>query len=333
MKVSVIGAAGAVGSAAAFHIAVCGVADEIVLIDTRQNVAQQHAMDISTAVAALNVVVGAGAYEDMAGSDVVINAAGMPQGVIADRMEMLPKNIPLVRDVALEIRRYCPQAFVITATNPIDPLNYAMWLAGGFDRRQVIGYAANDSFRFRELVARAKGVKVSRVQAEVVGEHGSTQVLAFSTIRIDGRPVSFSDEEKQSIRAEVPLILKRYEELQSGRTAGWTSAVGLAGIVRAVGEDAGQFVRCSVVLDGEYGRRGLSIAVPVRVGRNGVQEIVEFKLAPDERAGVERSADALEAAARIVDEQLAPAAGSRADAAASQPPVGGSQAAEGMEQA
>jgi malate dehydrogenase len=314
MKVSVIGAAGAVGAAAAFHIAACGLADEILMIDVRQNIAQQHAMDISTAASALDVVVRAGEYEDMGGSDVVIIAAGVPQGLIADRMEMLPKNIPLVRDVALEIKRYCPQAFVITATNPIDPLNYAVWLAGGFERRQVIGYAVNDSFRFRELVAKAKGVKVSQVQAEVIGEHGSTQVLAFSSVRINGRPIFFSDDEKQQIRAEVPLILKRYEELQSGRTAGWTSAVGLAGIVRAVAEDAGQLVRCSAVLDGEYGRRGLSIAVPVRIGRNGVQEIVEFNLAPDERAGFERSADALEAAARIVDEQLTATAEGREQA-------------------
>ena len=87
----------------------------------RPNVVQQHALDMSTAMSDLGVKVTAGAYEDLAGSDVVINAAGVPQGLIADRMEMLPKNIPLVRDVALAVKRYCPDAFVITATNPIDP--------------------------------------------------------------------------------------------------------------------------------------------------------------------------------------------------------------------
>ncbi|MFH0917276.1 MAG: malate dehydrogenase [bacterium] len=304
MKVTIIGAAGSVGAPAAFYIAALGLADEIVMIDMRQNVVQQHAMDISTAVSALDVGVRAGEYEDLDGSAVVINAAGVPQGVIADRMEMLPKNIPLVRDVALEIKRHCPAAFVVTATNPVDPLNYAAWRAGGFDRRQVIGYSVNDSFRFREMVARAKGVEVSRVQATVIGEHGSTQVLLFSSVRIDDRPVSFSEEEKRAIRAEVPNILKRYEELQSGRTAGWTSAIGLAAIARAVLQDTGEIFRCSVVLDGEYGRRGLSMSVPVRLGAAGVQEIPEWELAPDEREGLERSADALEAAARIVDENL-----------------------------
>ena len=304
MKVAIVGAAGSVGAPAAFYIAASGLADEIVMIDMRQNVVQQHAMDISTAASAQNVSVRAGAYEDLAGSDVVINAAGVPQGLITDRMEMLPKNIPLIRDLALEIKRHCPEAFVITATNPVDPLNYAMWRVGAFDRRRVIGYSINDSFRFREMVARAKGVKVSQVQATVIGEHGSTQVLLFSSVRIDGRPVAFSEEEKGAIRAEVPNILSRYEELQSGRTAGWTSAVGLAAITRAILRDAGEIFPGSVVLDGEYGRREMSMSVPVRLGRTGVQEIFEWELAPDERAGLERSADVLEAAARTVDQNL-----------------------------
>jgi malate/lactate dehydrogenase len=304
MKVTVIGAAGSVGSPAAFYIGALGLADQIVLIDLRPNVVQQHAMDMSTAFSALGVSVSAGSYEDMAGSDVVINAAGVPQGLIADRMEMLPKNIPLVRDVALEVRRHCPAAFVITATNPIDPLNYATWKAGGFDRSRTIGYCINDSFRFRELAARAKGVEVARVEATVIGEHGSTQVPLFSSVRVDGRPVSFSDAEKTAIRAEIPTILRRYEELQSGRTAGWTSAIGLAAITRAVLHDTGEVFPCSVVLAGEYGLRGFSMGVPVRLGRGGVEEVQEWELAPDEREGLQRTAAVLEAAARIVDENL-----------------------------
>jgi malate dehydrogenase len=304
MKVTVIGAGGSVGAPAAFYTAVLRLADEIVLLDMRQNVVEQHAMDLSTAVSALGVTVRAGAYEDLSGSDVVINAAGVPQGLIADRMEMLTKNLPLVRDVALQIKRHCPGAFVITATNPIDPLNYATWRAGAFDRRQVIGYSINDSFRFREMAARAKGVKVSQVRATVVGEHGSTQVPLFSSVRIDGRPVTFSEDEKRGIREEAPNILKRFEELQAGRTAGWTSAVGLTAITRAVLQDTGETFPCSVVLDGEYGRRGLSMSVPVKLGRRGVQEILEWELAPDEREGLERSADVLSAAAQIVEENL-----------------------------
>jgi malate dehydrogenase len=304
MKVSVIGAAGSVGAPAAFYIGVSGLVDELVLIDMRPNVVQQHALDMSTAMCELGVTVTAGTHEDLAGSDVVINAAGFPQGLIADRMEMLPKNIPLVRDVALSVKRYCPDAFVITATNPIDPLNYCTWKAGGFDRRQVVGYSRNDSTRFREIIARMKGVATHLVAATVVGEHGSTQVPLFSSARIKGAPTSFTEAEKQAVHAEIPTILKRYEELQSGRTAGWTSALGLAALTRAVLQDTGEVMPCSVVLDGEYGLRGLSMSVPVRLGKGGVQEIQEWELAPDEQAGFARTAAAMAAAARIVDENL-----------------------------
>jgi malate/lactate dehydrogenase len=304
MKVTVIGAAGSVGAPAAFHIGVSGLVDELVLIDMRPNVVQQHAMDMSTAMSDLGVRVTAGEHEDMTGSDVVINAAGVPQGLITDRMEMLPNNIPLVSEVALAVRRYCPQAFVITATNPIDPLNYCTWRAGGFDRRRVIGYSRNDSTRFREIVARLKGVATNRVQATVIGEHGSTQVPLFSSARVDGAPVSFTEAEKQAVRAEIPTILKRYEELQAGRTAGWTSALGLAAIARAVLQDTGEVFPCSVVLDGEYGQTGLSLGVPARLGRAGVLEIQEWDLAPDEQEGFARTAAAMAAAARIVDENL-----------------------------
>ncbi len=305
MKLTVIGAAGSVGAPAAFYIAALGLVDEVVMIGgKRQNVLEQHVMDLSTAVSGLDVAVRTGTYEDLPGSAVVINAAGVQQGLIADRMEMLPKNIPLVREIALEIKRHCPAAFVITATNPVDPLNYATWRAGGFDRRQLIGYSINDSFRFREMAARAKGVKVSQVQATVIGEHGSTQVPLFSSVRVDGRPVSFGEAEKEGIRAQIPNILKRFEELQAGRTAGWTCAIGLAALTRAVLQNTGEIFPCSVVLDGEYGQRDLSVSVPVVLGQGGVQEILEWELAPDEQAGWQRTTDSMRNAARIVDKNL-----------------------------
>jgi malate dehydrogenase len=307
VKLTVIGAAGSVGAPAAFYAAVSGLVSELVLIDIRPNVVQQHALDMSTACSAagLTVAVKAGSYDDLAGTDVVINAAGVHQGVIADRMEMLPKNISLVRDTALQIREHCPRAVVITATNPVDPLNYALWRAGGFDRRQVLGYTINDSFRFREIVARHKGADIATVEGLVIGEHGSTQVPVFSSVRVDGRPVEFSGAERQSILEEIPTILRRYEELQSGRTAGWTCAVGIVSLLRAMRDESDRVFPCSVVLDGEYGQRGLSMGVPVVLGRGGLREIERWDLSGDELTAFERSAAAMGRAARIVDEQLA----------------------------
>ena len=270
MKIAIIGAAGSVGAPAAFYLGTNRLADEILMIGgKRQNVVQQHAMDLSTAVSAKDMVIRAGGYSDLAGTDIVINAAGVPQGFITDRMEMLPKNIDLIKYFAEQIKKNCPEAFVITATNPVDPLNYAMYKTGGFDRRQLIGYSINDSFRFREMLAKAYGVKVSQVGGTVIGEHGSTQVLLFSTAKINGEIVTVSEKIKQDIRAEVPNILKRYEAFKAGRTAGWTCAVGLEIICRAVVEDSGAVIPCSAILNGEYGLKDLSMSVPVKLGKKG----------------------------------------------------------------
>ena len=305
MKITIIGAAGSVGAPAAFYLASRGLADEILMIGgKKQNVLIQHAMDISTAVSNLDIQVRAGTYEDMGGTDIVINAAGVPQGVIADRMEMLPKNIPLIRDIALSINQHCPEAIVITATNPVDPLNYATYLAGGGDRRKFIGYSINDSFRFREMLAAELKVNVSRVDGLVIGEHGSTQVLLFSTAKVDNRPVSLDGAARQRIRSAVPNILKRYEELKSGRTAGWTCAVGLAKIVSAIIADDGAVLPCSVVLDGEYNQSGMSMSVPVTLGKTGVKKILEFDLSTEEREGLKVTVDTLKAAAMVVRDSL-----------------------------
>lgn len=305
MKITVVGAAGSVGAPAVFYLAAKGLADEILMIGgKRQNVLKQHAMDISTAVSAKDIVIRAGDYGDMAGSDIVINAAGAPQGLIADRMEMLPKNIELIKQIAAQIKQHCPDAFVITATNPVDPLNYAMYLAGGFDRRKLIGYSINDSFRFREMLASAYGAKVSQVDGLVIGEHGSTQVLLFSTAIINGQKVAVDEKIKADIRAEVPNILKRYEAFQAGRTAGWTCAVGLEIITRAIKENSGAVIPCSAVLDGEYGLKDLSMSVPVKLGKDGIAEILEYELAADEREGLKKTVETLKSAARIVDQNM-----------------------------
>ncbi|MCF8095630.1 MAG: malate dehydrogenase [Desulfobacteraceae bacterium] len=305
MKITIIGAAGSVGAPAAFYLAARGLADEILMIGgKRQNVLKQHAMDISTAVSGMGVKIRAGGYEDMGGSDIVINSAGVQQGLIKDRMEMLPKNISLIRDIAGEVKKHCPDAFFITASNPVDPLNYTVYKSAGFDRHQIIGYSVNDTFRFREMVAAEYNVEPGQVEGVVIGEHGSTQVLLFSTVKIDGKPVEIDESTKQRIREEVPNILKRYEELQAGRTAGWTCAMGFARIVNAVINDTKEVIPCSVVLDGEYGQQDLSMSVPAVLGKGGVKDIIEYELAPDEQEGLKTTTETLNKAKKIVDEAL-----------------------------
>lgn len=305
MKITIIGAAGTVGSCTAFAIAVRGLADELVMIDLNRNLLMNHVMDISTAALGLqNIVVRAGNEEDLFGSDIVIMAAGVPWRYISSRMELLKDNVPVIQDTAKKIKRFCPDAVVITATNPVDPLNYAMQLSSGLDRKRLIGYGYNDSIRFRIMAAKALSVTPREVDGIVIGEHGENQVLLFSSLQVNGERIPVSEDVKQNIRQEIPKILRSYESLGTGRTAGWTSAVGLTNMVSAITRDTGEVFPCSVVLDGEYGHRGLSIGVPVILGRGGVQQILEWKLARGERMELEQAISTLKAAAHSVEEIL-----------------------------
>ena len=161
MKISVLGATGSVGAPAAFHIAVSGLADEMLLIGgSRKNVLEHHAIDLSTAVATQDVTIRFGDYEDLTGTDIVVNVAGAHKPLSLDRNQILTEQSKFIADIARKIKKYCPDAVVISAVNPIDALNYAVYLAGEFDRTQLLGYSINDSYRFRESLAAELNVKV-----------------------------------------------------------------------------------------------------------------------------------------------------------------------------
>jgi malate/lactate dehydrogenase len=141
-------------------------------------------------------------------------------------MEMLPKNLSIIRDIATSIKQYAPDAITITATNPVDPLNYLMYKVTGFDRHKVIGYSSNDSIRFRMMVANVLGQPADAVEGLVMGEHGESQVLIWSSVRVNENPVNLDSAIKQKVKDEIPNNLKRNQELQTGRTAGVTSPWG-----------------------------------------------------------------------------------------------------------
>lgn len=126
MKITIVGAAGTLGSCSAFDILIHHLADEILLIDPWEDALKGHWMDLSSAATGMDININMGGYSDMAGTDIVIMAAGAPSGAIKSRLDLLPANLPIIRDNAKMIFSYCPEAIVIMETNPVDPLNYAM---------------------------------------------------------------------------------------------------------------------------------------------------------------------------------------------------------------
>lgn len=304
-KVAIIGGAGTLGSSAAFNIAVQGLADEIVLIDIRQNVATHHAADIQTAIVGRqNTVVRAGIDEDLAGSDIVIMAAGATPRLISSRMEYLSENIPIILRVKEKIELCCPSAIVITTANPADILNYALYKRSTLERQKLIGYTLNDTLRFCQAIAEALKIKSTEVDAMVIGEHGDNQVLLFSSIKVDGKPFPVDEDFKRDIRARVPNLLREYKALKAGRTSGWTSGVGLAKIVHAIVNDTKEVLPCSVVLAGEYGYTGLSMSVPAIIGEGGIHQIFDYELVSDEKEQLENSVNIIKSGIRHLEEVL-----------------------------
>jgi malate dehydrogenase len=304
MKISIVGAAGTLGSCTAYTLAMQGLASEILMLDSKTNLLENHVMDISAAVAGRQqTAVHSGDYREMAGSDIVIVAAGVHITGVPVRERLVP-NIPIMRQIAANIERYCQQAVVITATNPVDLLNYALYLSTSLDRRKLIGYNLNDTLRFRLAVARTLGVEVAAVEAIAAGDHPGAPVQLFSSIRVNGKPFPINEELKPRLQDELRNYLKTFESLKAGRTAGWTSASGIAAIVQAIGEDDGKLLSCSAVLDGEYGFRSLSMGVPVIIGKGGIQHIVQWELPADERKELDNVAQTLKANGDFVREMV-----------------------------
>jgi malate dehydrogenase len=211
----------------------------------------------------------------------------------------------VIEQVAQQINRYCPEAFVITATNPVDPLNYAMYLTSkNRDRRKIIGYSLNDTFRFRLLVARALNTMPNRVSGMVIGEHDHSQVMLFSTLRVDGQPLPVDEKFKKRIKSDLEANWKLMETYKK-RTSGWTSAVGIAATIRSIINDDCEIYPSNIVLEGEYGYRRLSMTIPAQICKEGMRPIPDLNLAPDEKAGLAISVQTLMPMMHYVEDNIA----------------------------
>lgn len=291
-KVTIIGGAGTVGSSAAFRLATLEVGSEIVLIDARDNLVKSHAMDLEQAAAELgSTEVRFGSWEDLPGSSIVVLSASLPERKVASRDEYLMGNLAIVQEAAGNIARRCPEAAVLVATDPVDVFTAALPRLTGMDARQFFGYSWNDTLRFRWAVARTLGLPLSEVDGMVIGEHGELQVPLFDRVVVRSQPIELSEDERRQVEGATRSWFSTYQELQSGRTSGWTSAVGIGKVLQAFTSSTTNPVPGSVMLKGEYGVSGVSLGVPARLGAGGVEEVVELALTEEQTASFRAAAE------------------------------------------
>jgi len=304
-KVSVIGAAGTVGAATGYNLALRDVCDELVYVDIpeQEDVAVGQAADTNHGVAYdANTTVRQGTYEDTAGSDVVVITAGIPRGPGQTRIDLAGDNAPIMDDIGSEIGAYNDDFVTITTSNPVDLLNRHLYETSERARERVIGFGGRlDSARFRYVLARRLDVPVGNVEATILGEHGDAQVPVFSKVRVDGRDLTFSEDDKEEILADLQESAMNVIE-RKGATE-WGPATGVAHMVEAVLHDTGEVLPASITLDGEYGYEDTAFGVPVRLGENGVEEVIEWDIEEFEQEQMQDAAEKLaDQYAKIADE-------------------------------
>ncbi len=304
-KVTVVGV-GNVGSCVGFMLAQRAVCDEITLVDIRTEWAVGQALDIAQSVAFSNDCrVKAGPLEECEGSDVVVISAGKARSPeIKTRLQLAGHNGAVIRSIAPVIAKKAPNAVVITITNPMDAMNYLMWHETGFPRQRVVGSGGMlDSSRACWMLDEGRSTSVNFT---VLGEHGDGQTPMFSLASRNGAPLQMPLEEKQRI-AEA-LRLSSMEVVSRKEATTFAPGAHTVSMVQAILQDRKSRMPCSAVLQGEYGLEGLSIGVPVILGRGGIERIEEWPMDEFEKERFYRGAKVLQEMCRsLVQEAEAPA--------------------------
>jgi malate dehydrogenase len=296
-KVTVVGA-GNVGATTAQRIVEAGLAD-VVLVDIVEGLPQGKALDLAEAAPVVGhdcQIMGTNDYADTVGSDLIVVTSGLARQPGMSRDDLMIKNAGIVRSVVQAAAAHSPGAVLIVVTNPLDAMCHVALEASGFSPERVIGMAGVlDSARFRTFIAQELGVSVASTHAFVLGGHGDTMVPLPRYSTAGGVPITELLGEEVVERlvqrtrdggAEVVALLRT-------GSAFYAPAAAVAQMVDAILNDRRAILPCAAFLQGEYGVDGLFVGVPVKLGRRGIEEIVQIELSAEEAAGFARSAEAV----------------------------------------
>ena len=282
----------------------------------KQSVAKGKALDILEATPLIGSDVGVQSgrdYDILAGCEMVINTAGVPRkarpdGTMPSREELLAINLKVTASVADGIKRYCPDAMVISIANPLDAIVYTLYKKLNPPKNKLVGMAGVlDSSRYRWFVAQAAGVSVDNVEALVLGGHGDTMVPIRSCCRVAGMPVEefVSEKELEAIETRTRKAGGEVVGLLGTGSAFVSPALSALEMAEAIIFDKKRVTAACALLEGEYGVDGLFVGVPLVLGGGGVEKILETKLTAGEKAGLDASVDAVRKTCAEVDKMLA----------------------------
>jgi malate dehydrogenase len=304
-KITVVGA-GNVGATTAQRVAEKELARTVVMVDIADGIPQGKGLDQwqSAPIEGFDSrIIGTNSYAETANSDLVIITAGIARKPGMSRDDLLNTNAGIVKSVSEEIKRTSPSAIVIVVSNPLDVMCYVAKQVTGFPRERVLGMAGVlDTARYRAFLAEALDVSVRDIQAMVLGGHGDTMVPLISYTSVSGIPITQLIE-----KSKLDAIVDRtrnggaeiVKHLKTG-SAYYAPSAGAVQMAEAIVNDQRRILPCAAWLAGEYGMKDLFLGVPCKLGRNGLERVIEVHLTADERTALEKSAEAVREPMRAV---------------------------------
>ncbi|MFA7615993.1 MAG: malate dehydrogenase [Moheibacter sp.] len=299
MKVTVVGA-GAVGASCAEYIAIKNFASEVVLVDIKEGYAEGKAMDLMQ-TASLNgfdtkITGTTGDYSNTAGSAVAVITSGIPRKPGMTREELIGINAGIVKEVTRNLVKHSPNIILIVVSNPMDTMTYLVHKTSGLPKNRIIGMGgALDSARFKYRLAEALNCPISDVDGMVVGAHSDTgMVPLMSKATRNGVPVSefLNDDQMKYVEEETRVGGATLTKLL-GTSAWYAPGAAVSGLVQAIVCDQKKMFPCSILVNGEYGQSDICMGVPVIIGKDGWERIVDIPLTDDEKQKFATAAEAV----------------------------------------
>lgn len=307
-KVTVVGA-GNVGATCANVLAFNEVVDQVVLLDVKEGISEGKALDIMQTATLLgfdsNVVGCTNDYAQTAGSDVVVVTSGIPRKPGMTREELIGVNAGIVKTVTQSILKYSPNAIIVVVSNPMDTMTYLTLKTAGLPKNKVIGMGGTlDSSRFKCYLSKALNAPANEIEGMVIGGHGDTTMIPLTRFaNYKGRQVADLLDEKTLAKVVSDTMVGGATLTGLLGTSAWYApGAAAAYLVESIIHDQKKVIPCCVSLEGEYGQDDICIGVPVVIGKDGVEGIVDYKLNDEEKTLFEKSAAAVRATNNVLKE-------------------------------
>lgn len=311
MKVTVVGA-GNVGATCANVIAHHELCNEVILLDIKEGIAEGKSLDMwQTAPINLydtRIKGSTNDYEATANSDVVVITSGLPRKPGMSRDDLIATNAGIVRSVTENIIKHSPDTIIIVVSNPLDVMTYCAYLTSGFDSKKVFGMAGIlDTARYRAFLAEALNTSPKDIQAVLMGGHGDTMVPLPRYTTVAGIPVTelIGPKELEAIVQRTKVGGGELVNLM-GTSAWYAPGAAAAQMVEAILRDQKRIFPVCALLQGEYGMKDIYLGTPVKLGKNGIEEIIELKLTSDEMDLLKKSAASVKEVMEVLDKMAAP---------------------------